>query len=162
VIVSVAVVGVGALVILYFFMERLERKTVRLEFNEEPAVVDTSDNWRVEDLPERWPEFFNDSLAALGEELFATRGCRVCHTVGGGDLVGPDLANLRKRATYRWSLLMLLKPDSMQQYDSTARRLLKEYGVQMPNQKLTPQEAEAILHYVLKGGRNQNSNSSGR
>jgi hypothetical protein len=34
--------------------------------------------------------------------------------------------------------------------DERAKQLLKEYGTPMPNQKVTLEEAEAILHYILK------------
>ena len=143
--------------ILYLFVEGLRRnpRTVREEVPATPTAerVDTSDRWTYEDLPKEWPEAPDTSLAREGEELFQTRGCRVCHTVGEGDLVGPDLKGIDRVRDYRWTLLMLLRPDSMQRYDPVARDLLKRYGVQMPDQRLTLREAEAILHYILLKGR---------
>jgi mono/diheme cytochrome c family protein len=148
----VLVVG-GALIVFYVFMKNLNDnpKVVKLE------NVDTTETtprgrvetWTYEDLPKVWPSDLDSNLVSMGEELFNTRGCRVCHTVGEGELVGPDLKDVNTVRDYRWALLMLLRPDSMQRYDSTARSLLKRYGVQMPDQRLNLKEAEAILHYVL-------------
>ncbi len=45
---------------------------------------------------------------------------------------------------------MIMKPDSMLKHDDRAKRLLKEFGTPMPNQNVKPEEAEAILHYILK------------
>jgi len=147
-------VGGGALVVLYLFMRGLERTKVEASSANAstPSFLeeDTLPSWTYEDLPTDWPSEPDDSLASLGEELFNTRGCKVCHTVGEGELVGPDLKGIDERRPYRWTLLLLLRPDSMQRDDSLARALLKRYGVQMPNQRLTLDEAEAILHYVLR------------
>lgn len=150
-VVALVIVGGGALAVLYIFLERLNenpRKTV-VESEPTPVVEDTVERWTYADLPERWPETPDPKMVAEGEELFRTRGCRVCHTIGEGDLVGPDLKEVPGKRDYRWALLMLLRPDSMQKDDPLARKLLKRYGVQMPDQRLTLHEAEAILHYVL-------------
>jgi cytochrome c551/c552 len=100
-------------------------------------------------VPEEWPNL-NEELAAKGEKLFAQKGCNACHMVTDQKLVGPGLKGLNKRATYRWSMAMTLNPDSMLKNDERAKQLLKEYGTPMPNQRITFEEAEAILHYILK------------
>ncbi len=100
-------------------------------------------------VPEEWPEL-NEELAAKGEKLFAQKGCNACHMVSDQKLVGPGLKGLNERATYRWSMAIILNPDSMLKNDERAKQLLKEYGVPMPYQKITFEETEAILHYILK------------
>jgi cytochrome c2 len=100
-------------------------------------------------VPEEWPKL-NEELAVKGEKLFAQRGCNACHMVSDQKLVGPGLKGLNKRTTYRWSMAMILNPDSMLKNDERAKQLLKEYGVPMPYQGTTFEEAEAILHYILK------------
>ncbi len=147
-----AIVGAGSLAVLFIFLDRLNENPRRVTEKPEPTPVakDTVKRWSYSDLPERWPETPNRKMAAEGEELFRTRGCRVCHTVGEGDLVGPDLREVPIKRDYRWALLMLLRPDSMQRHDPLARKLLKKYGVQMPDQRLNLHEAEALLHYILQ------------
>jgi len=100
-------------------------------------------------VPEEWPKL-NEELAAKGEKLFAQKGCNACHAVTDQKLVGPGLKGLNERATYRWSMAIILNPDSMLKNDERAKQLLKEYGVPMPYQKITFEETEAILHYILK------------
>jgi len=90
----------------------------------------------------------NEELAAKGKELFGTKGCTACHTVGGGRLVGPDLKGVTERRDKQWIIHMILNPDSMQQHDPIAKQLLEEYKVPMPNQGVTPEEAEAIYEYL--------------
>jgi len=100
-------------------------------------------------ISEDWPAL-NEELASKGEKLFAQKGCNACHMVTDQKLVGPGLKGLNGRAGYRWSLAMILNPDSMLKNDERAKQLLKEYGTPMPNQNVTLEEAEAILHYILK------------
>jgi cytochrome c2 len=100
-------------------------------------------------VPEEWPKL-NEELAVKGEKLFAQKGCNACHTVTDQKLVGPGLKGVNKRTTYRWAIAMILNPDSMLKNDERAKQLLKEYGTPMTNQKVTFEEAEDILHYILK------------
>ena len=100
-------------------------------------------------ISEDWPAL-NEELASKGEKLFAQKGCNACHMVTDQKLVGPGLKGLNGRAGYRWSLAMILNPDSMLKNDERAKQLLKEYGTPMTNQNVTLEEAEAILHYILK------------
>jgi cytochrome c551/c552 len=100
-------------------------------------------------VPEEWPKL-NEELAVKGEKLFTQKGCNACHTVSDQKLVGPGLKGLNEKTTYRWSIAMILNPDSMLKNDERAKQLLKEYGTPMPNQRITFEEAEAILHYILK------------
>ncbi len=90
----------------------------------------------------------NQELAAKGKELFGTKGCTACHTVGGGRLVGPDLKGVTERRDKEWIIHMILNPDSMINNDPVAKQLLQEYNVPMPNQGVTPEEAEAIYEYL--------------
>lgn len=101
------------------------------------------------EFPEEWPQLKPD-LAAKGEKLFLQKGCNACHTIGKGKLVGPDLKGLNQRVSFKWAAHMILNPDSMLKYDERAKQLLKEYGTPMTNQNVKPDEAVAILHYILR------------
>lgn len=101
------------------------------------------------EFPEEWPQL-NPDLAAKGEKLFAQKGCNACHTLGKGKLVGPDLKGVNTRVNFKWAAHMILNPDSMLKYDERAKQLLKEYGTPMTNQNVKPEEALAILHYILR------------
>ncbi|MDL1912869.1 cytochrome c [Chloroflexi bacterium CFX6] len=88
-----------------------------------------------------------------GEALFKAKGCNACHTVGGGDLVGPDLQGVTEIRSQEWLTQWLLAPDQMlASGDPIATELLKKYNnIPMPNLALTPDEAAALITY-LGGG----------
>lgn len=88
-------------------------------------------------------------LQADGEALFTSKGCNACHTIGGGDLVGPDLAGVTELRTQEWLTNWLIAPDQMLQTDPDAKALLAQYNnVPMPNLGLTPAEAAALIAYL--------------
>lgn len=92
------------------------------------------------------------ALAARGEQLFQTKGCIGCHTIGGGRLTGPDLDGVTERRDYGWIVAMVTNPDSMLRADSTARHLFAEYMTPMMTVGVTPEEARAIYEHLRDAG----------
>lgn len=86
--------------------------------------------------------------AEQGEQIFAERACTACHTIGGGRLVGPDLAGVTDRREYGWILAMIMNPDSMIRADSIAKGLFGEYMTPMANQNLTLNDAAALYEFL--------------
>lgn len=86
-----------------------------------------------------------------GAELFASRGCAACHSIGAGLRVGPDLAGILERREPEWVVAMITRPDSMLRHDSIARDLRAEYGAAMPRLGIQPVEARALLAFVVTG-----------
>jgi protein SCO1/2 len=84
-----------------------------------------------------------------GEYLFRTR-CVGCHTVGQGDLVGPDLAGVTSRRDAAWLARYLAEPDRvLAGGDPTAAALFAAYrGIPMPNLGLDAEDAAALLSYL--------------
>ncbi|UCC81585.1 MAG: cytochrome c [Gemmatimonadota bacterium] len=87
------------------------------------------------------------ALATQGESLMSARGCAACHTVGGGRLVGPDLAGVTERRSAEFILAMIVNPDSMLANDATAKELLGQYFTPMSNQGVTVEDARALLEF---------------
>ncbi len=89
-----------------------------------------------------------DELHEKGEALFQSKGCVACHTIGKGKLTGPDLKGVTERRSEEWLTKWLKDPDTMILTDPTAKELLKEFMVPMPNQGLTDQDVEALIAYL--------------
>ena len=84
-----------------------------------------------------------------GEYLFRTR-CTSCHTVGGGDAVGPDLLGVVDKRDRGWLARWLKVPDQMlAEKDPIAMALYARYKeLPMPNLKLNDVDAQALIDYL--------------
>ena len=88
------------------------------------------------------------ALAKRGQTLWQTRGCAGCHGIG-VLRAGPDLAGVTARRGKDWIRRWLHDTSGMMATDSTAMELLKSYkGQKMPNQKLSEQDADAIMAFI--------------
>jgi len=88
----------------------------------------------------------DEKLAEQGEKLFSTRGCTACHAFG-KRVTGPDLAGVSMRRTAVWMENQILHPEKMVKEDPISHELFAQYALQMPNQKVQPEEAKAIIEY---------------
>jgi protein SCO1 len=86
-----------------------------------------------------------------GARLFKSR-CASCHTVGKGDGIGPDLANVTRRRDHCWVTRYLTEPDKLlEEKDPVALELFAKYkNVRMPNLSLTPDEVALLLSHIEK------------
>lgn len=84
-----------------------------------------------------------------GQYLFG-RQCIACHTIGHGDLLGPDLVGITHVRNRQWLLRMIQKPEELlDSNDPIAAALLKKYnGVRMPNTYVGDLDAQYILSYI--------------
>ncbi|MDP1622497.1 MAG: cytochrome c [Bacteroidales bacterium] len=89
-----------------------------------------------------------------GADLYK-RNCAACHSIGGGRLVGPDLAGITKRTDKAW-LTKFIKnsADVIKSGDPAAVAIGKEYNnLLMPPFVGTDSELSAIIMYIdSKGG----------
>jgi protein SCO1/2 len=85
--------------------------------------------------------------------------CAACHTIGGGDRVGPDLMGVTGRRDRRWLGRYLQEPEKvLAEGDPTAKELFDKYKqVRMPNLKLGEEDVEVLLSYIDKTGREKAS-----
>ena len=96
-----------------------------------------------------------------GLEVFESY-CTACHTIGGGKLVGPDLAGVTARREESWLLRQIGDPDALlEENDPIALQLLEEADdVPMPQLDLSDEELTAVVAY-LKSTEQQASVSAG-
>ena len=83
-----------------------------------------------------------------GEQLFLRVGCKSCHTIGGGKLIGPDLAGVTTRRNDDWMKKWLKDPPTMIATDPEAKKLLEEYLTPMPSYGLTAKEIDLLIGYL--------------
>jgi len=86
-----------------------------------------------------------------GEYLFRSR-CATCHTIGKGDGIGPDLANVTRRRDRSWVSRYIIEPDKMlEERDSVAVELFAKYkNVRMPNLSLGAGDVAILLSHIEK------------
>lgn len=101
---------------------------------------------KVEDRPIAF--VVDKKLAKAGKAVWTARGCMGCHTIGKGRLAAPDLNGLFDRRAQAWVRSWLQDPDAMLATDSTAKALLAEYRIEMPNFKLSADEITALINYI--------------
>lgn len=91
----------------------------------------------------------DEARAEVGEKLFQTKICSTCHAFG-KKVTGPDLAGVSQRRTQLWLEHQILHPEVMTKEDPIARELFVKHSLQMPNQKLTEDEARAVIEYFKR------------
>jgi len=84
---------------------------------------------------------------AEGETLFKTKGCSACHGWG-VRLSCPDLKGVTMQRTAAWMQNQILHPDVMTKTDPISHGLMATYALQMPNQGLTPEQAQKVIEYL--------------
>lgn len=91
-----------------------------------------------------------------GEQLFQTH-CGACHTVGGGRLVGPDLAGVQETRTQEWLEKFVTSPKSMiDGGDAEAIAIFEEYNkILMPDAPVSSEQVRQILAYVVAKSSNE-------
>lgn len=87
--------------------------------------------------------------AAEGKVLYEQK-CSACHTIGGGDRIGPDLHGVAARRPEAWLLRFITEPDKMiAAKDEVAVRLYEKYNrIIMPNLGLKESDARAVLAHI--------------
>ena len=87
-----------------------------------------------------------DEVAIKGKLDFETK-CLACHSIGGGDKLGPDLHGVTQTRDEAWLKRWLKSPEQMVQTDPIAKELLEKYKIPMPNQNLSDQEIKQYIAY---------------
>ena len=81
--------------------------------------------------------------------------CASCHTIGGGDRIGPDLGQVTTRRNPAWIVRYLKEPDKvLAEGDPTAMLLFNRYQqVRMPNLRLGDEDVAVLISYLDAHGK---------
>jgi nitrite reductase (NO-forming) len=88
----------------------------------------------------------SDPLAVKGKLSFESK-CLACHSIGGGDKLGPDLYGVSKRRTDAWLAKWLKSPEQLLASDADAKAMFDKYKLPMPNQNLSDEEIREYIIY---------------
>ncbi len=95
---------------------------------------------------------------ADGKMLFS-KNCKACHTIGGGDKIGPDLAGVNSRRKFAWIKKFVAYPDGMingdeeeegyEKPDAYAKKLFAAYKPTMMQEiEISDADLKSILKFI--------------
>ena len=87
-----------------------------------------------------------DPVAVRGKLAFESK-CLACHSVGGGDKLGPDVFGVTRRREEAWLVRWMKNPEKMLESDPIAKEMLVRFKVPMPNQNLSEAEVREYITY---------------
>lgn len=83
-----------------------------------------------------------------GQTLYQQR-CAACHSIGGGRLVGPDLAGVTDKRTSAWLIQFVRASQAMVRAgDPIATALFDEFKIPMPDHEFSDAQIASILAYI--------------
>ncbi|MDZ7740671.1 MAG: cytochrome c [Bacteroidota bacterium] len=87
--------------------------------------------------------------AQKGSELY-NQYCVACHTIGGGNLIGPDLKGINGKRDKTWLINFIQSSQTMiKNGDPQAVQVFEKYNkIPMPDQPLSRSEVEKVLDYI--------------
>ncbi len=96
-----------------------------------------------------YPPPATSDAAKQGRYVFMNRGCNSCHRVGGGNLIGPDLAGVTQRRNDQWLTQWLKDPAAVVAKNPDLQTWSHEFGdIIMPNQNLEDADIAALIAYM--------------
>ncbi len=109
--------------------------------------------WRVYGISLMMVMFFSHSHAFDAAAVFDKK-CSSCHSIGGGDDVGPDLKGIEDRRKLDWIVKIIQESGAMiQAGDPDAVALFEKYRrKKMPDQDLSRDEILKLLAFIKGGG----------
>ena len=87
-----------------------------------------------------------DEAAVRGKLSFEMK-CLACHSIAGGDKMGPDLHEVTTRRDEKWLTRWLKDPEGMVKTDPIGKEMLAKYKVPMPDQHATDAEIKEYIAY---------------
>jgi len=90
-----------------------------------------------------------DVFGQNGKALF-DKACIVCHTIGGGKTIGPDLIGVGAKRDKEWLMSFIKSSQSLiKSGDAEATAIFEEFmKIPMPDQNFTDAEISQILEYI--------------
>jgi protein SCO1/2 len=114
-------------------------------------IGDWLNSWKNQhkETPKSYADVSPLNIADKGQYIFATH-CAACHTIGGGESIGPDLRGLTKIRDPQWLKKIIQVPETLlDEGDPLANALLKKYkDVRMPNLHFDATTTDLLISYM--------------
>ena len=93
------------------------------------------------------------SAQESGKQTFQ-KSCAACHSIGGGKLVGPDLAGVNDKRPEDWLLKYIRSSQTLvKSGDKVAAALFEEFNkIPMPDQALSDEQIKKVLAHIKEAG----------
>jgi len=93
------------------------------------------------------------SAQESGKQIFQ-QSCAACHSIGGGQLVGPDLAGVNDKRPEDWLLKYIKSSQTLvKSGDKTAMALFEQFNkIPMPDQALSDDQIKKVLAHIKETG----------
>ena len=97
--------------------------------------------------------FPSASAQETGKQIFQ-QSCAACHSIGGGRLVGPDLAGVNDKRPEDWLLKYIKSSQTLvKSGDETAIALFEQFNkIPMPDQALSDDQIKKVLAHIKEAG----------
>jgi len=97
--------------------------------------------------------FPSASAQETGMQMFQ-KSCAACHSIGGGQLVGPDLAGVNDKRPEDWLLKYIKSSQTLvKSGDKTAVALFEQFNkIPMPDQALSDDQIRKVLAHIKETG----------
>jgi mono/diheme cytochrome c family protein len=93
------------------------------------------------------------SAQESGKQIFQ-QSCAACHSIGGGRLVGPDLAGVNDKRPESWLLKFIKSSQTVvKSGDKTATALFEQFNkIAMPDQAVSDDQIKKVLAHIKETG----------
>jgi mono/diheme cytochrome c family protein len=96
----------------------------------------------------------NQELKGQDGKTMFDKACKVCHTIGGGRTIGPDLLGVNENREKKWLISFIKSSKNLiKKGDADALAIFEEYmKIPMPDQNFTDSEINQMLQYIQSEG----------
>lgn len=98
-----------------------------------------------------WADLFftPTTLSAQEAAKFFKGTCMSCHTIGGGNMAGPDLKDVHQRKDREWLKNFIMNPKAViDSGDPYALKLKQQFNSEMPTLGINAQKADDLLDLI--------------
>ena len=88
----------------------------------------------------------NEEMVESGKKVFEQK-CTACHKMG-SRVVGPALGDITQKRSPEFIMNFLLNTQTMEAKDASVRKLVSEFGMQMPDPHVDKKQARDLLEYL--------------